>query len=138
MKALAITGSLLMLVAFIVSCQSEQQMDFNRYYAAGATVYQTRCQNCHGDKGQGLAGLMPPLTDTLFLKAYKTELTCIMQNGMKKGILINGKTYDGQMPAAKLSAMEMAQVITYVTNSFGNKQGVKDHAAIEADLKTCK
>ena len=138
MKALIVIGSFLLVIAVMVSCQSEQQMEFNRYYSAGATVYQTHCQNCHGDKGQGLAALMPPLTDTLFLKAYKNDLVCILQNGLKKGIVIHGKTFDGQMPPAKLSLMEMAQVLTYVTNSFGNKQGLVNHEDVARDLKGCK
>lgn len=137
MKALIVIGSFLLMVAAMVSCQSEQQMDFNRYYSAGATVYQTHCQNCHGDKGQGLAMLIPPLTDADFLNKYKTKLSCYILGGAKGKIQINGKEFDGQMPPARLSAMQTAQVLTYVTNSFGNKLGVVNHDDVVRDLKGC-
>jgi mono/diheme cytochrome c family protein len=137
MKALIVIGSFLILVAVMVSCQSEQQMDFNRYYSAGATVYQTHCQNCHGDKGQGLAALMPPLSDTDFLTKYKSKLTCYVLGGAKGKILINGKEFDGQMPPVRLSNMETAQVLTYVTNSFGNKLGLVNLDDVVRDLKGC-
>ena len=71
-----------MAVLIIASCQNEQQVDYNRYYSAGAAVYQSHCQNCHGDKGEGLAALIPPLTDTLFLKTNKHQIACYLENGV--------------------------------------------------------
>ncbi len=58
----------LLLSALIYSCQSDSTIEFKRYYSAGALVYQSHCQNCHGMNGEGLAALIPPLTDTSSLK----------------------------------------------------------------------
>jgi mono/diheme cytochrome c family protein len=137
MKKLITIGSFLLLITVIISC-NEQDIEFNRYYAAGATVYQTHCQNCHGDKGQGLAALIPPLTDSVYLKANKHLLACYLQNGLKGKINIHGKEFEGEMPATVLSPKEMAQVLTYVTNSFGNQLGIIDNETVEKDLKGCK
>jgi mono/diheme cytochrome c family protein len=124
MKTMVVGCICLLLSALIYSCQSDGSIEFKRYYSAGSLVYQSHCQNCHGNKGEGLAGLIPPLTDTIALKNYKSKLPCIIQNGLKGKIKIAGKDFDGAMPAADLSPIEIAQVATYITNSFGNKLGV--------------
>lgn len=130
--------SLLALLIVIASCESETDLDFKRYYSAGSEVYQTRCQNCHGAKGDGLSALIPPLTDSLYLKNNKAALACYLRSGLTGKITVNGKIFDDKMPAADLAPMEMAQVLTYVTNSFGNKLGVKTIDQVNADLKNCK
>ena len=114
MKALIIIGSFLLLVTIMISCQSEQEIEFNRYYSAGATVYQSHCQNCHGDKGQGLAALIPPLNDSVYLKANKNLLACYLQNGLKDKITINGKEFEGQLPAAGLSPPMVDRLIEVI------------------------
>jgi len=83
--------------------------------------------------------LYPPLTDSIYLKKNKNQLACIIKNGLKGKIEINGQVYEGEMPAqAKLSDIEIAQIITYITNSFGNQQGLHDAEAVNQDLKYCK
>lgn len=126
-----------LLLALIYSCQNDGSIEFKRYYSAGALVYQSRCQNCHGAKGEGLAALIPPLTDTSLLKKYKSKLPCIVQNGLKGKITIAGKDFDGAMPAAGLTPIEIAQVVTYVGNSFGNKLGVVTGDDVGVALAKC-
>ncbi|QKJ30024.1 cytochrome c [Mucilaginibacter mali] len=138
MRSIAIISALLIVVALIASCQTEQQVEFNRYYATGAAVYQAHCQNCHGDKGQGLAALIPPLTDTTYLRKNRAALPCAMQLGVNGKITVSGKEFEGQMPATELTPIEIAEVLTYVTNSFGNKQGLISDTEVEKGLKGCK
>ena len=130
--------SFLAVVISIVSCESESDLDFKRYYSAGAEVYQTHCQNCHGAKGEGLSSLIPPLTDSVYLKNNKSNLACYTRFGLTGKITVLGKTLDDQMPVTDLAPMEMAQVLTYVTNSFGNKLGVITIDQVNTDLKNCK
>lgn len=138
MKAIIIISAFLVIVGLIASCQTEQQVEFNRYYSAGAAVYQSHCQNCHGDKGQGLAALIPPLTDTAYLRKNRAVLPCALKLGVSGKITVSGKEFEGQMPATELSPIEIAEVLTYVTNSFGNKQGLISDVEIEKGLKGCK
>jgi mono/diheme cytochrome c family protein len=138
MRALGIICGFVLIVSVIISCQSEQDVNFNRYYSAGATVYQTHCQNCHGDKGQGLAALIPPLTDHDYLKRNKQQLACLLKLGTDSKLIINGKEFQDQMLPADLSPIEAAQVITYITNSFGNKLGLTDNDEVQRDLGKCK
>ena len=128
----------MLLVALIYSCQSDSSIEFKQYYSAGSGVYQAHCQNCHSGKGEGLAGLIPPLTDTSWLKTNKATLPCILQNGLKQKITIEGKVFEGEMPASGLTPKEIAQVVTYITNSFGNKLGVVTGDDVGVELGKCK
>ncbi len=121
-----------------LSCQSNEQIEFKRYFTAGAVAYQSRCQNCHGENGEGLSVLIPPLSDTLFLKKNIHSLSCILKNGLAQPITIHHKAYQAKMPANNLSALEIAQILTYVGNSFGNKLNTIPIEQTYADLKTCK
>jgi len=137
MKIKVIGGICLVMFALIYSCQSDSLIEFRQYYSAGSLLYQGHCQNCHGANGEGLASLIPPLTDTTSIKLYKITLPCIVQYGLNMPVKINNKTFSGQMPAVSLSPMEIAQVVTYVTNSFGNKLGVTTVDNVYLDLKKC-
>jgi mono/diheme cytochrome c family protein len=127
----------LLLSVMIYSCQSDASIEFNRYYSSGNVVYQQRCQNCHGDKGQGLNGLIPPLTDTIYLKTYNSKLACQLKNGLNAKITVVGKEFDGAMPPIDLTPIEIAEVITYTTNSFGNKQGGYTEDQVQTILSKC-
>ncbi len=126
------------IILFIASCQSEDSIEFRRYYSSGALVYQSHCQNCHGANGEGLSALIPPLTDSLYLKNNKTALACYIKLGLKGQITIKGKTFDDAMPAGELSPVEIARVLTYIGNSFGNKLNTINEQAVQADLAKCK
>jgi len=129
----------ILLVMTIVSCQSEEQIEFDRYYTGGSLIYQTHCQNCHGAKGEGLAALIPPLTDPVFLKTNRAELSCITKNGLKGKITIAGRQFEGEMPGnVELAPIEIAKALTYITNSFGNKMGTINNQQVDRDLESCK
>lgn len=125
------------LVLLVASCENNSQVEFNRYYSNGSAVYQAHCQNCHGAKGEGLQGLIPPLADSAYLKTNKSALACLIKNGIKGKITISNKQFEGQMPASGLAPVEIAQVLTYINNSFGNKLGTFTTESVNADLAKC-
>jgi len=135
-KIIAVFGFLLLII--VVSCQSEQEIEYARYYTSGSLIYQSKCQNCHGKNGEGLLALIPPLTDSVYLRRNKYKLACISLNGLSGLISVSKKLYDGKMPPAGLSSLETADVLTYITNSFGNKQGTITVEKVDRDLKNCK
>src|ERR1700743_1795946 len=136
---LGLTGIFLaVIVLFVISCQSEENIEFKRYYSSGALVYQEHCQNCHGTNGEGLSALIPPLTDSTFLKNNKNSLACFITKGLKGQITIKGKKFDDAMPANDLSPIEVAQVLTYIGNSFGNKLNTINEQSVQADLARCE
>ncbi|MFN0289883.1 c-type cytochrome [Pedobacter helvus] len=121
------------------ACQSAGEIEMAKYMSNGKDLYQARCQNCHGKDGEGLGELAPPLTDTIFLKSNKTKLACFIKNGVNEPMQVNGKIYQEKMPAFKdLHDIDIAQVIVYITNTFGNKQGMYTYEQVANDLKNCR
>lgn len=137
MKLKAIIGIVFILLVMIAACQSDKQVEFNRYYSAGSVLYQSHCQNCHGQHGEGLMALIPPFTDTVYLKTNKAALACAVKYGLKGKIALAGKIFEGTMPANNLSAVEIAEVLTYITNSFGNKMGTITSQTVDSSLTKC-
>lgn len=125
-------------LSFVYACQNQGEIEQAKYASNGKDLYTVNCQNCHGANGEGLGDLVPPLSDTLFLKTNKQQLACIIKNGINKPIVVNGKSYDSKMPNfSHLEDIDIAQIITYITNSFGNKQGVYPYKKVAMDLKNC-
>lgn len=127
------------LTLVLQSCDNEQSIEYKRYYVNGKGLYEKNCRNCHGAEGKGLGTLYPPLTDSTYLIKSKTKLACIIRYGQNKSISINNVTYDGQMPGNEtLADIDIAQLIVYITNSFGNKQGFYEATEAGQALKACK
>jgi len=122
-------------VFILAACQSEQEIEFARYYSGGMVIYQSKCQNCHGSDGKGLAALIPALTQ---LKTDKTILPCLVKYGSKSSPNPADKTFGSEMPATALPPVDIAKVLTYVTNSFGNKMGTITTQQVENNLTDCK
>ncbi|MEJ7778696.1 MAG: cytochrome c [Daejeonella sp.] len=120
------------------ACDSDADINYKRNYVNGKGLYEKYCQNCHGADGTGLARLYPPLTDTTYLIENKALLPCIIKNGQNKEIIVHRETYDGEMPGnGNLADIEIAQIIVYITNSFGNNQGSYAAAQVTSALKDC-
>lgn len=121
------------------SCQNESQLTYARYYTNGKQLYDKHCQNCHNSDGMGLKALYPPLNDTAFLRKNRDKLACIIKHGLKDTITINGMTFTEPMPANHdLTDIDIAALITYITNTFGNKQGLYDVSSAGSHLKGCQ
>jgi mono/diheme cytochrome c family protein len=138
MKLMIIGTISAIIVLFITSCQSDESIEFKRYYSSGALIYQAHCQNCHGGNGEGLSALIPPLTDSVYLKNNKASLACTIKFGLKGEITVHDKKFDDAMPAEDLSPIEIAQVLTYIGNSFGNKLSTINEQTVQANLANCK
>jgi len=88
----------------------------------GKAIYMQRCMTCHQVDGTGAQNMIPPLVKTEQVLGDKKSLIKILLNGMSGEIMVNGDIYAGEMPSqAFLKDSEIAAVLTYVRNSFGNK-----------------
>lgn len=88
----------------------------------GKKIYDTYCLACHQADGSGVSGLNPPLNKTKWVMGDKKQLITILLKGMDEPIEVNGEEYNNVMAShAFLKDQEIADVLTYVRNSFGNK-----------------
>lgn len=136
---LVFSFTLLVIAILLTSCINEENVKYTRYFTDGAQLYKTHCQNCHNANGEGLAMLIPPLTDTVYLRKNRNQLACIINYGLADTLKIHQKTYNFKMPAnPNLAPIDLAKLLTFVTNSFGNQQGIYDVTEIENHLKNCR
>lgn len=97
------------------------ELTFEDQIERGKVVYTETCFACHGDNGKGLEEEYPPLSKSDYLMADKARSIDIAMNGLSGPIIVNGKKYDGEMPDFELSDHQIADVLTYIRNAFGNK-----------------
>jgi nitrite reductase (NO-forming) len=90
--------------------------------ARGKAVFQGTCSTCHQGEGQGLASVFPPLAKSDFLMADKERSIHVVLSGLSGDLTVNGQRYNNMMPSwSHLTDHEIANVLTYVRNSFGNR-----------------
>lgn len=86
----------------------------------GEMVYQDFCLQCHLAKGEGVESVFPPLAKADFLLENIDKSIAAIKYGMKGPITVNGIKYDGQMVNMGLENEEIADVMNYILNSWGN------------------
>ncbi len=102
--------------------------------ADGSKIYAANCSSCHQANGQGLPGAFPPLAKNPVVTGDVGKVSKIVLNGLNGSVTVEGKTYNGVMPAWKgqLSNAEIAAVLTYIRASFGNKASAVTEAQVTA------
>ncbi|EPR74312.1 putative nitrite reductase [Winogradskyella psychrotolerans RS-3] len=86
----------------------------------GKITYNDMCITCHLPNGEGVPRAFPPLADSDFLRENQTESIKAAKYGMSGEIVVNGITYNSTMAPLGLSDKEVADVINYINNSWGN------------------
>ena len=105
----------------------------------GKKIYDNYCQACHMADGSGVSGLNPPLVKTKWVLGDKKQLVTILLKGMDETIEVNGEEYSNVMqPHAFLKDQEIADVLTFVRNSFGNKASAVTPAEVKNLRATVK
>ena len=96
-------------------------------FKAGHEVYfrDGHCATCHQKDGKGLDPAFPPLHDSIFVHGSPERLIKLTLHGVMGPFELHGKKYDGQVPMTPFGGIindkEMAAVLTYVRNTYGNK-----------------
>ena len=93
----------------------------------GRTLFESNCSSCHQTTGLGLPGSFPPLAKSDFLMGRQDMGIGVLLHGINnEPITVNGKHFQGVMPQLSLTDDQIASILTYVRNSWGNKSsGVK-------------
>ncbi|MFN8347901.1 MAG: cytochrome c [Spirosomataceae bacterium] len=126
----------LLFTIYCFSCQSESNVKRDQYVAEGFTLYQTHCANCHQRDGKGLENLYPALSSEYLMD--KSKVICWIKNGVNQPMTVNGKVYHRAMPANPvLKELEIAEIMTYVYNTWGKQNEITPIETVQAALEEC-
>jgi mono/diheme cytochrome c family protein len=115
-----------------------EMQKFAKYMIQGKLLYTTHCSNCHQENGEGLGKVYPPLKNSDYLIASKSNTYCGIKNGISKEIVVNGVVYNQAMPAnEQLTDLEIAEICTYIYNSWGLETGFIDVKEVSEGLNYC-
>lgn len=100
----------------------------------GKTVYTTRCLACHQVDGGGVPHLNAPLDGaSAVVAADKAKLIRIVLKGYSDRVEIDGEYYSNNMaPHSDLNDQQIADVLTYIRNSWSNKASAVSAAEVKA------
>ena len=104
---------------------------FEERVSQGKVLFETNCAACHQKDGRGLGDAFPPLAKSDYLMSQKDKGIGIVLHGLSGKIKVNNKEYDGVMPQMQLKDDEIASILTYVRNNFGNKDGLVKAADVK-------
>lgn len=134
------TFRLLLVMLLVTSCNSTDKKNNNAEYSANTTnntldpqlkdsyergkaVYNDLCITCHMSNGEGAPKAFPPLAQSDYLKNNQEASIKGAKKGISGKIVVNGITYNSVMTPLGLSDEEVADVMNYINNSWGNNYG---------------
>lgn len=112
----------LILASFFVVSSSFFQDKLADSIKRGKEVYIGYCMNCHMEDGKGTPDINPPLAKADYIKKPVKNLVAIILEGQSGEILVNKKKFNTIMPPQPyLSDEQVADVLNYIRNTWGNK-----------------
>lgn len=124
--------TIIIFIASALAFSDPQQDALKASMERGKKVYENACLACHQVNGSGVPGMNPPLKKTKWVLGDKKTLINVILKGLDEEIEVNDETYSNVMPALPyLSDQEIADVLTYVRNSFGNKASLVTEAEVK-------
>ena len=101
--------------AAAVAASADKEWSMQDLLAKGETVYQANCAACHGPTGAGIPGVFPAMTNSPIATGDAAGHMDLVMNGRSGSAMAAYKT--------QLSDVDLAAVITFERNSFGNSVG---------------
>mgnify|MGYP001050069584 FL=1 len=108
-------------ILFFSFTDNVREPDLEKSMQRGKVIYGNYCQTCHMQNGLGLEGVFPPLAKSDYLMKDRKRAIRQVLYGASGKMVVNGKTYNGNMSPTGLNAKQTADVLNYITNSWGNK-----------------
>lgn len=115
---LLIVGYLLIVGGTTASLYQEKTKEES--IVAGEEIYQDFCLQCHLTTGVGVSGAFPPLKNSDYLMNNIDKSIAGIKFGLKGEIVVNDEIYDGVMAKQGLDNEEIADVMNYILNQWGN------------------
>lgn len=127
-----ITAFSLLVISFLTNCETRKS------FWQGEILYYNFCENCHMEDGSGLRGLIPPLANADYVKQDPVRMACIIRYGMEGEVVVNDTTYNQAMPGVpQLTDFEIANVINYINQAWGNDYGYVKFEDVKQALEAC-
>ncbi len=112
----------LKVVSQVTASAEKGTLTLEQQIKAGEALFTGTCSVCHQANGQGLESVFPPLAGSDLLVKDPHRAVKIVLNGLSGPVTVNGKTFNSVMPPmSQLNDDELANILTYVTHSWGNK-----------------
>lgn len=122
----------------VAGCNKSASPKFDQYYVQGQKLYEKHCSNCHQKDGSGLGRVYPPLNTSDYMEENFNEVLCLMRHGKAGEIFVNGQQYNQAMPGvSNLSDLEIAEIATYIFNTWGHQRGIVEVKNASEILKGC-
>ncbi|WP_394345433.1 copper-containing nitrite reductase [Flavobacterium weaverense] len=99
--------------------------------SSGKGLYDRTCSACHQLEGQGIPNAFPPLAKSDYLNANPDRAVNAVLHGLSGEISVNGKKFNNVMTSQNLTDDQVADVLTYVYNSWGNNKTVVTPAKVK-------
>lgn len=122
MKFLLFSLSVMLLCAAALPNQDEA---LAKSIERGKTVYTETCITCHMGAGEGVPATFPPLAKADYLVKTPEKAIEAVKFGLQGKIVVNGVSYEGMMPNPGLDNEEIADVMNYIQNAWGNTSNKK-------------
>jgi cytochrome c551 len=136
--------------SLLLACSAPKQDDttgsipdgdtkFKQYYIQGEQLYIHHCSNCHQKNGSGLGLLFPPLNVSDYMDNNQPAVLCLMRHGKQGELTVNGKSFNKAMPPIPaLTDLEIAEIATYIYNTWSHHAGIIEVREATKVLNTCK
>lgn len=112
---------LFLTVLFFCSTAPAQTPELKESMKRGAEIYDDFCMSCHMPDGKGEVNTYPPLANSDYLMKKREESIKAVKYGLSGEITVNGIKYNNAMAALGLYDDEVADVMNYILNSWGNE-----------------
>lgn len=120
------------------SGRPETSTKFDQYFVHGEQLYIKNCSNCHQKTGTGLGLIYPPINGSDYLAHNRDKVICLIRNGRSGELIVNGKSFNKEMPAMpSLTDLEIAEIVTYIYNSWGKNEGLIEVNEVSSVLSKC-
>ncbi|WP_427914707.1 copper-containing nitrite reductase [Ramlibacter sp. MMS24-I3-19] len=117
-------GPNLAAVAQATAAAASGKLTLEEQVKAGHALFAGTCSVCHQSNGAGMPGVFPPLAKSDFIAGDIKRAIHVVLNGLNGKVTVNGQDYNSVMPPMnQLNDDEVANILTYVANSWGNKGG---------------
>lgn len=118
--------------------QSDYSPKFQQYYVQGEVLYHKHCSNCHQANGKGLGRLYPPIDHSDFMDQNFEQVVCAIKYGKDGPVIVNGVDYNMPMKGnPSLTELEVAEIATYIYNTWSHKKGLIDVKDVSTILANC-